>query len=391
MIKVRKPEIKQNKIHLENEEKPIVEPLMKVSEDFHGGDEVTQSVDDQRFALQQASQEQQNETQEREQSKTEKEEAHEEEQEQKENTEEGENGEEHEGQQEQNGNTEQAKGQEQKGQKENEETEQNGEQNEEKTEQEEQEESEEENEQTEENEEEQTEEKQENTEQAFKLTGTKGKIFLELYRLIEYLQEEERQLTPEPVSQTQALNLKKLLFRQYERKSITSYYYYKQRSQAILVLDNSGSMQWLQEVLDTFFAVALKRKDVQVFIAPNGVIEDEYNEKTKKFQEISHEEAMRTIVQTGLPVLYIGDFDGANTPIELSWTNQVYWICTETRYKYFSEHDWVSYNEEQFKGFFGRAWNAEEIVLVIKEFAKHIQQSYFWYDKHKEDEYDNEE
>jgi len=82
-----------------------------------------------------------------------------------------------------------------------------------------------------------------------------------------------------------------------------------------------------------------------------------------------------------LPVIYVGDFDGADTPIELSWSTRVYWVCTEKRYKYFRYHNGVRYNENNFKGFFGRAFDDKEIIAVLKEFVKNIQKQRFWYDK----------
>jgi len=390
MIQVKKPEIKTQKFNLENEDKPIVEPTTRTSEDVHGGDEITQSVGHQRFAQQQASPEQE---------KTEKQGEQEDNEKQNETGEQEEGEEQEQGQKEQEGQREQSEQE-----KENENGEENGEK--EKEEGQEKESEQEEGEKNETEEQEQTEQKQDqsetgkenqeeepkegqkqteerNAEQVFKLE--KGKLFLELYKLIEYLSDEEKTLTPEPISQIQTLNVKKLMFRQYERKQLSSYYEYRERTEIILILDTSGSMTWIQDDLNVFFSVALKRKDVQIFIAPNGVIEEKYNEKTKNFQEIEHEKAMQSIIESGLPVIYIGDYDGANTPVELSHANRVFWVCTETRYKRFAQHDWVNYSEEDFRGFFGRAWNITEIVQVLKEFAKHIQQTRFWLDLHEND------
>jgi len=251
-----------------------------------------------------------------------------------------------------------------------------------------------------EDEQEQEDTTQYNTQQAFKINekhSIKRQLYLAFYRLVEYLSDEEKQPTLLP-GPTLVLNVKKLMMRQYERKPINAYYYYRTRSQVVLILDNSGSMAWLMDELNTFFESALKRKDVQIYIAPNGNIEEYYNDKTKLFELIDHDYAIRQIIRSGLPVIYVGDFDGANTPIELSWTNRVYWICTETRYKYFSHHDWVGrclkvnidgncedfrpYHEDDFKGFFGRAFNDKEIITVLKEFAKNIYRQRFWYDKH---------
>jgi len=259
-----------------------------------------------------------------------------------------------------------------------------------------------------EDEEEQVDTPEYNTQQAFEINGernVKKQLYLAFYRLVEYLSDEEKQPTLLP-GQTLVLNVKKLMMRQYERKPLNAYYYYRTRSQIVLILDNSGSMEWLIDELDTFFKAALKRKDVQIYIAPNGYIVSYYNDKTKLFEPIDHDYAIRQIIRSGLPVIYVGDFDGANTPIELSWTNRVYWICTETRYKYFSHHDWVGrclkadvfgncedfrpYHEDDFRGFFGRAFNDEEIITVLKEFAKNIYRQRFWYDKHDINDFSEE-
>ena len=247
-----------------------------------------------------------------------------------------------------------------------------------------------------------------NTQQAFKINekhSIKRQLYLTFYRLVEYLSDEEKQPTLLP-GQTLVLNVKKLMMRQYERKPLNAYYYFRTRSQVFLILDNSGSMTWLIDELDTFFKAALKRKDVIIYVAPNGYIVSYYNDKTKRFEEISHEDAIQQIIKSSLPVVYIGDFDGANTPIELSWTNRVYWICPETRYKYFSHHNWVGrcvkvdshdnckdfqpYYEDDFKGFFGRTFDDEEMITVLKEFAKNVYKQRFWYDKHDIEDFSEE-
>ncbi len=51
-IKVLRPDILYNEYHPEHEEKDVIEPKTKTSEDVHGGNEITQSMQDQRFAQQ---------------------------------------------------------------------------------------------------------------------------------------------------------------------------------------------------------------------------------------------------------------------------------------------------------------------------------------------------
>ena len=515
VIKVIKPRILHNEFHPEHEEKDVVEPITKTSEDVHGGDEITQSMEDQRFAQQQnenqtQSEQQQNDQQNENQQNNEtqqqnqnassqpddkqteqqntknqqseqqnesqsnnenqqndKQTEHQQNNQSQNNNDSGQNQQttEHQQNNTQQTNESQQNNQSQTNQQQNELQNNNDQQNETNQQQSEQQQTNE-NQQTEQqnktetnqqnNESQQTEEQQNdeteeqtlddsvsddyqeqeveeqehdydeeqddyyedeedqedttqyNTQQAFEINekhSIKRQLYLAFYRLVEYLSDEEKQPTLLP-GPTLVLNVKKLMMRQYERKPINAYYYFRTRSQVFLILDNSGSMTWLIDELDTFFKAALKRKDVIIYVAPNGHIEEYYNDKTKRFELIDHEDAIQQIIKSSLPVVYIGDFDGANTPIELSWTNRVYWICPETRYKYFSHHDWVGrcvkvdshdnckdfqpYYEDDFKGFFGRTFDDEEMITVLKEFAKNVYKQRFWYDKHDIEDFSEE-
>lgn len=456
-IIVKKPEILQNKYHYENEEKPIVDAQNKISENYHGGDEVTESVNDQRFAVNESEQqnnqnseqnkeetEQQNDTLSQQDSEQTNQQSSEEQQsvndnkqqqtsedqnEEEDNNQQTEqqnnddniehqqsssdqqtqddnnededqqNNQENEHQQSSDHQNQHTKDQQQNNQNSEQHDNNEDEQNEEENGQQspEEEEDNEENEQSSEDEEDTSEDEEQentteyNTEEVAEISKKSRiikKLYLEFYRLVEYLADEEKVPSTVP-GQSIILNIRKLMFRQYEHKPISSYYYYKARSQVVLILDNSGSMDWLVEELNTFFKVALKRRDIEIYIAPNGNIEKYYDFRKKDFVEINHEDAMNQIRQSSLPIIYIGDFDGANTPVELSWTNRTYWICPETRYKYFKSHDWVKYDEEDFKGFFGRAFNDEEIIEVLQQFSKNVMKQKFWYDKHDEKEFED--
>ena len=406
VIKVIKPRILHNEFHPEHEEKDVVEPTTKTSEDVHGGDEITQSMEDQRFAQQQSEnqtqseQQQNNNTQQQNQQNNDSN-VQTEQQNNTQQTSENQQTEEQQNKTEDNNETnQQNNNSEQNDQQENDESknETNRQNNENRQTEDQDDETEEQTlddstsddyEEQEDEEQEQEDEKdqedttQYNTQQAFKINekhSIKRQLYLTFYRLVEYLSDEEKQPTLLP-GPTLVLNVRKLMMRQYERKPINAYYYYTTRSQVVLILDNSGSMTWLIDELDTFFKAALKRKDVIIYVAPNGHIEEYYNDKTKRFEEISHEDAIQQIIKSSLPVIYVGDFDGADTPIELSWSTRVYWVCTEKRYKYFRYHNGVRYNENNFKGFFGRAFDDKEIIAVLKEFVKNIQKQRFWYDK----------
>ena len=129
----------------------------------------------------------------------------------------------------------------------------------------------------------------------------------------------------------------------------------------VLVLDNSGSMVEWADMLRAMAELAAKRRDVEVYLAPNGYVEEQIAPVRRK---VSHDEFMKRT--SGRKIIYVGDFDGANTPIELSWRNEVIWIAPESRYKRFLSHSWVKYDETKYKGAFIRVFNMDDIMKGLK-------------------------
>jgi hypothetical protein len=85
--------------------------------------------------------------------------------------------------------------------------------------------------------------------------------------------------------------------------------------------------------------------------------------------------------------VYVGDYDGADTPIMLSWFNDVIWICPEERYRRFRSHDWVHYDESYFKGVFIRAWTLQEMFQGL---AKVCRFGNLWIDFHTNNKFDDD-
>uniref|UniRef100_A0A7J3MX68 VWA-like domain-containing protein n=1 Tax=Ignisphaera aggregans TaxID=334771 RepID=A0A7J3MX68_9CREN len=107
--------------------------------------------------------------------------------------------------------------------------------------------------------------------------------------------------------------------RRYTKKPLKSCMVSRVRDQVVLILDNSGSMDWWKENILEIADVAMKRKDVEIYIAPNGFIES----RIENGEEVlmSDEEREELMKMTGRTIIYVGDFDGADTPIQLSWRN----------------------------------------------------------------------
>jgi hypothetical protein len=203
-----------------------------------------------------------------------------------------------------------------------------------------------------------------NTQQAFDIvSGSELSVRYyqtEFYRFLEMVAEEKTNVY-DPVN-AEEYNVKKLMFRPYEKKPLNYYKMSRVRETVVLILDNSGSMAWWSRNIQILAELAMERNDVELYIAPNGYIEQAVHRG--QFISVSHSEVVKRL--QGRRIIYVGDFDGADTPIELSWHNDVIWVCPESRYKHFLQHDWVHYDELQFKGAFVRVFTLEEMFSAFK-------------------------
>jgi len=200
-----------------------------------------------------------------------------------------------------------------------------------------------------------------NTQQVFKISqlgASSSELRYRFYNFIEKIAEEETKV--EDPRGYDRYSMKMLMMRRYTKKPLKSCMVSRVRDQVVLILDNSGSMDWWKENILEIADVAMKRKDVEIYIAPNGFIESRIENGEEVL--VSDEEREELMKMTGRTIIYVGDFDGADTPIQLSWRNKVYWFCPESRYRRFRSHSWVNYGEEHFKGTFIRCWNLEEFM-----------------------------
>jgi hypothetical protein len=194
----------------------------------------------------------------------------------------------------------------------------------------------------------------------------------EFWRFIELIAEEKTR-TFDPMGSDE-YNVRKLMFRQFERKSLGNYKMSRVRESVVIVLDNSGSMQWWAGNLAILAELAMQRNDVEVYLAPNGHIEEMIYPRN---QLVNHDEVVRGL--RNRKIIYVGDFDGADTPIILSWYNDVIWICPEERYLNFLEHDWVHYDEGEFRGAFLRVFTLGEMFNAFRRLLSNPNLR-LWYD-----------
>jgi len=101
----------------------------------------------------------------------------------------------------------------------------------------------------------------------------------EFYRILEMLAEEKtKQFDSSLVGGSLAkaeYDVKKMALRRYEGKPPTRYKAPRVREAVVLVLDNSGSMVEWADMLRAMAELAAKRRDVEVYLAPNGYVEEQ--------------------------------------------------------------------------------------------------------------------
>ena len=207
----------------------------------------------------------------------------------------------------------------------------------------------------------------------------------EFYRFIEMIAEEKLKVFDYVASEE--YNVKKLMFRPYERKPLSHYRMSRIKDNIILILDNSGSMQWWAESLQVLADLALARRDVEVYIAPNGSIEEKILPGWRTVK-VSHNTIVKAL--KGRKIIYVGDFDGANTPVELSFNNDVIWVCPESRYRRFRAHNWVDYDEEDFRGAFLRVYSLDEMFQAFKRLLSYQHFNRVWIDLHVDDTFEDD-
>lgn len=206
-------------------------------------------------------------------------------------------------------------------------------------------------------------------------------IQTEFYRFIERFAEERTRIYDR--SGYEVFDLRRIMLRRYERKPLSSYMVSRVRDRVAMILDNSGSMEWWAVNLAMLARLALSRDDIEVYIAPNGVIE-EVVVRGRRIP-VRHDNAIKAL--RGRRIIYVGDFDGANTAVMLSRDNDVIWVCPEKRYRRFRSHSWVSHDEDDFRGVFIRAWDIDEMFNGFRRVTRFHR---LWIDLHEGEVYSDD-
>lgn len=138
---------------------------------------------------------------------------------------------------------------------------------------------------------------------------------------------------------TDRLDMRAIIKRAVTKAPLWHCYKDEIKNQVVVLIDNSGSMDHSYLLMEAAYETASRIQNVQAFYMPNGQFDYKISDKEKR----QIEQAMAA----AQVVLYIGDFDGADLPIELAYAGkEVIWVCPEmARYEHIEDHDWVSYTQ----------------------------------------------
>ena len=156
----------------------------------------------------------------------------------------------------------------------------------------------------------------------------------------------------------------------------------KLKEKIVLILDTSGSCAWLAEFYSQIAQVAIEHGLVELYTAPNGIITAKWDKKKKSWTQISDDNGVES---TGVgdwntlfenrTIIFFGDFDGADSVIEASWNNKIFWFSSEERYADTTEHSWCHYALDSFRGDYLTCYGASDFVTNTRLILKRLSPS----------------
>lgn len=196
---------------------------------------------------------------------------------------------------------------------------------------------------------------------------------LEAIKRAKYVAKAFRQLLENLGSETvfevpgaQRLDTRALVRRALTKEPLWKCYKDEIKNRVVVLIDNSGSMDHSNLLMQVAFETAQKMANVQAFYMPNG--QPDYMATEQEIARIN-----RAIDEAEV-VLYIGDFDGADLPISLAYKGkEVLWVCPEMgRYENIEDHDWVHYTQKDV----AKLQAAQRLFIYWVDGVKTIEEEY---------------
>jgi len=171
---------------------------------------------------------------------------------------------------------------------------------------------------------------------------------------------------------TEKISMNEVLKRSLTKKSLKKCAVDTIKNRLILLLDTSYSMLPYINIIISIAKASFDLGEIEIRESPNGFIGKELESiddlKLDLKDHIRDEDFVKRT--RNRVIVYVGDFDGAETVYQLSLKNKVYWLCSENRLEDTIDHPWCSHRLSEFKCKIYRFENVEELVNIFKYLYK---------------------
>ena len=164
--------------------------------------------------------------------------------------------------------------------------------------------------------------------------------------------------------------INKLISRVVDNRNILHCKSSRELESVVLILDSSPSCESYAQLYSELAVTASNFDDVDMYNAPNARITHRYDKKQKdftvcmSFDDIIND-AHKWKYFKNRVIMFFGDFDGINTVLMNTFSNKVYWFCTESESYIKDELDCHDYNSANLT-IFPKVRNAKGFIDAMK-------------------------
>ena len=165
-------------------------------------------------------------------------------------------------------------------------------------------------------------------------------------------------------------DMDKLVYRAVDNRSILNCKSSRELESILLMLDSSPSCENYAKLYSELAVTASNFDDVDMYNAPNARITHRYDKKQKdftvcmSFDDIIND-AHKWKYFKNRVIMFFGDSDGINTVLMNTFSNKVYWFCTESENYIKDELDCHDYNSANLT-IFPKVRNAKGFIDAMK-------------------------
>jgi hypothetical protein len=160
---------------------------------------------------------------------------------------------------------------------------------------------------------------------------------------------------------SEVLSIPLLLKRKITKSPVTDCMAKLEKQKIVIMLDTSGSCYNLAQFYSGILKASHSNRDIDLFEAPNGDIEKEWNgkkwiETNKSWKDFK-----------GRTIIYFGDYDGRNFLFKGSKTNRVFWLYFHRYYTWINDSGIESGIRQSFRGKVIQCQGSSDFIKAVKK------------------------